>query len=302
MIFHCPHCGIKVTPEDRNCPTCRKRMVRACPACAEEIAVGAPLCKYCGETVSDLRPPLRKAAAPATPDIEFIEEPAKSCVWEDTKRGLVRRWWGTFIHSTFRPGHFFRTMPATGGHRWPVGYAYGLVPQLLFLAALAITGLFGLDAAQGRPISEREVWTWTGMLTTVIPATFVVTVLALHLVSLLWHLPLKVLGARGGYEATLRTIGYSSGAYLWATVPAILLAAGLIPETWAMAGLGLAFLHHLRLHYHGFRNLHGMGWFGAALGALLPYLVLFGLAAAWFGTGCCGLPAPDGAINHGTAF
>lgn len=68
MIFHCPHCGLKVAPKASDCPNCARRMTRRCPGCSEEISISSTACKYCGETSRS-----EKTATPA-PGIQFLDE------------------------------------------------------------------------------------------------------------------------------------------------------------------------------------------------------------------------------------
>jgi hypothetical protein len=271
MIFHCPHCGLKATPGRADCPGCNKPMARACPACAEQIAVTATACKYCGEDVA----PLRTASAPK-PDagVRFLEEPvvSRACGWEDGSKGLLRRWWGTWAQSTFSPKAFFRGLKPDSGHRWPVGYAFGLTAQLLAVTVLAMVAGLGVFAANGRDPGLLARWSPAVLAIVGIPAVFVGMTAALYAVSLLWHVAAKVLGGKGGFQSTLRVVAYSSGATAW----------GLLPVVGAL----LAPLMGTVMAYHGFRELHGMGRFRAGLVALLPLLLAGGLVAAAVANGC----------------
>lgn len=275
MIFTCPHCAAKAAPGRTDCSGCGKPMARACPACAEQIAVTATACKYCGEDVS----PLRAAASPKPEaGVRFLEEPVVSrpCGWEDGSKGLLRRWWGTWAQSTFSPKAFFRGLKPDSGHRWPVGYAFGLTAQLLAVTVLAMVAGLGVFAANGRDPGLLARWSPAVLAIVGIPTVFVAMTLALYLGSLLWHLPAKLLGGKGAFQSTLRVAAYSSGASAW----------GLLPVVGAL----LAPLMGTVTAYHGFRELHGMGRVKAAFVALLPLLLLGGLIALGVANGgfaCC---------------
>ncbi len=258
MILSCPFCGVRARPADRDCPHCGRRMARACSNCAEEIAADAPVCKYCGNESEPA--PLR----PARPEVEFLEEPVvHRCAWEDASRGFLRRWWGTWAESNFSPRRFFRAMPPSGGHRWPVGFAFGLTAQFLVVATLAAAGIAAGAALAGHPL-ERHVMTWGAViLVGLIPAGFLAVTLGLYATAIFWHILAKLLGGKEGFEATLRIVGYSSGTQVW----------GLIP----FLGLLQPVLQAVLL-YHGFRQVHGMSKGRALAAVLLPMLIAAGLA------------------------
>ncbi len=307
MIFHCPHCGLKAAPGRSDCQGCRRPMARPCPACAEQVAVTATACKYCGEEIAPLRE-VAKKPAPAAEEVRFLEAPVLStpCAWEDRKKGLLRRWWGTWAQSNFSPKSFFRGLKADGGHRWPVGFAFGLTAQLLVLLVIALIAgagvleIYGLDlkpvaqkiTEEGVPTSARDLhhairWTPAAVAAVGIPAAFLGMTVLLYASSLLWHVLLKLLGGKGTFQSTLRVVGYASGTSAWLLVP--------------IAGAFLAPLLKLVLYYHGFREQHGLSRFKAAFALLVP-LLLIGGAVAWavanHGFPCCPLEQ----IRHHPTF
>jgi hypothetical protein len=274
MIFSCPHCYTKAAPGAKDCGSCGRKMVRDCPHCAEEIAVKAAACKYCGEDVEPAKQPLRRVEPTSAPkpEIEFMGEVRPICDWEDTSKGVVRRWWGTFFESSLHPRRFFETLPKSSGHKWPIGYAYGLLAQGIALAALALVLGSGVYVAAGGNISTNQAWAGAGLFTLAIPASFVLVTAALYVKSLLWHVLLWVLGAKGGFQGTLRVIGYSSGAALWNFIP------------------GLGGLLSLILHYQGFRRVHGLSGPKALFAVVFPALLGLAAIVALLAAGCC---APD---------
>jgi hypothetical protein len=280
MIFHCPHCHVKAKAGASDCANCGRRMTRPCPSCSETVSATAPACKYCGEELAALR-----VAAPR-PDVVFLDEPAAPAVpWEDTKRGVVGRWWATWAAASFSPSAFFRGMAKGGGHQWPVGFAFGLIAQGIVLAGLALLAVGGVTAAAGSETAVRIHWKNVALLyVAAIPVLFVAGTAALYGMSFLWHVLLKLLGAKGGFGTTLRIVGYSSAADGWLLIP------------WL--GLLLAPLFRTAMHYHGFRQAHGLGRFRAAFAALLPMLLIGGLVACGLASGafCC----PGARAFHGT--
>ncbi len=266
MIFHCPFCGGRVRPADRDCPHCGRRATRECPWCTEEIAADTALCKYCGEEVAPAPAPSpRPAPAPARPEVEFLEEPVvRRCAWENTSRGFLRRWWGTWMESNFSPSRFFRAMPPSGGHRWPVGFTFGFTAQFLVLAVLVAVGIASGAALTGNPLEPRVLRWGAVILIAAIPLSFLAVTVGLYVVSAFWHLVVKILGAKEGFEATLRIVGYSTGTQVW----------GLIPYL----GIVLQPVVQTVLYYHGFREVHGMSKGRALVAALLPLLVAAGIA------------------------
>lgn len=271
MIFHCPFCGTKMGPEDRDCPHCGRQAARPCPHCSETVAADAKLCKYCGEDIDPARLP---GPTPSPrPEVEFLEEPVlMGCAWEDASKGFLRRWWGTWAESNFHPRRFFRALPPSGGHRWPVGFAFGGLAQLLAAAVVGGSAIAAIAALAGHPLKPSDLRTAAAILVASIPAGFLVVTAGLYAASILWHPVLKILGAREGFQATLRIVGYSTGTQVWTLVP----------------GLGiLQPILQAVLLYQGLRQVHGMSRGRAAIAILLPLmaeagivlLVLAGLAS-----------------------
>jgi hypothetical protein len=258
-------------------------MVRPCPWCAEDISVLASACKYCGEDVAPMEPqapvpvrapePVREiefiepdvSPRPAAPDVEFVEN-VKSVAWEDpSRRGIFSRWWSTWAKSQFSPTQFWREMPADRGHLKPIGYAAFLAVQALLFVGLPLFGLTGLAmAAEGEPAESYAIL--AGLYVLMFPAVYVGTALGTWVGAALWHLPLKVLGAKGGYQTTVRAIAYTSGAKVWIALPVL--------------GMILAPLLSVAQFTYAFRHAHGMGPVRAFIGATLPWIAAIGAVLA----------------------
>ena len=274
MILHCPHCRVKVGRDQKHCQTCKRVMIRRCPACAEDISVLAALCKYCGESVApshlDAVAPLPTIApaavappAPA-PEIEFVGD-VRHVAWEDRAAGgRLKRWWSTWS-TLMNPAEFWRHAPVEGGHCKPISFAWFPVAQLLTLALPFV--VVGTAAACPFSGSVGEKALFLGGYLALYPLTYIAVALSTWISAGLWHIPLKVLGAKGTYQGTVRTVAYNSGVHVWHLVPVLGSVVALVLWTF--------------LNYHAFRNVHSMGKVRAGLATALPWIVgAAGVAAA----------------------
>lgn len=287
MILSCPHCQSAVEKHQRTCLTCHKVMIRVCPGCAEDVSVLAVICKYCGERLpaqsvrhEAVRPsPTPKVYVQAVPkaDIEFTSD-VKYVRWEDpAARGVFRRWWSTWASSVFSPAAFWRQTPAEGGWLKPLTYSWFQVAQLLALLLPFVVMVGVAHAACPEFSSSDAAWTRSAALgvayLALFPASFGILGVAMFFKTLLWHVPLWLLGAKGGVQGTWRVVNYNSGVGM----------LGLFP----VAGTLLALILSPIMNYHGFRNVHRMSKGRAMLAAALPYLFVGGVIAALILGGAC---------------
>ncbi len=297
MILSCPHCNVKVDKTQRVCLTCNKVMVRVCPSCAEDVSVLAVVCKYCSEklapqvvgheAVAPRRPHVVVQPVPAA-DVQFTSD-VKYVRWEDrASKGALRRWWGTWGRSVLHPDRFWREMPVQAGYCKPLKYAWFKYAQLLALAAPFVVA-YGVAHASGAGIpaqfsAKQQVLLGLGYLA-LFPLTYVATGLVTFLESILWHVPAKLLGAKGSFQTTFRMVSYNSGV-------AVLMA---IPVAGHLAALILSPI----MNYYALRNAHGMGTWRARFLAALPLLLAAGAAvAAWrLGWVCCPSKCSKGMIG-----
>jgi hypothetical protein len=255
-------------------------MIRRCSACAEDISVLASLCKYCGEAVEPAReliaaaPPPVPAAPP--PDVQFVDE-VRSVAWENpTAGGRLKRWWSTWGSSMAGPGEFWRRMPLEGGHRRPLSYAWYPIAQLLtVLMPFVLLGTaLACDSWLANIRVHETIWT-AAIFLLLYPLTYVFTALATWITAIAWHVPLKILGAKGNFEGTVRAVAYNSGAQIWHLIP--------------VAGSIVAVVMGTVLNYHAFRNVHSMSKGRAAFAAALPLVMavlLVGGLVALAASGC----------------
>jgi len=286
MILHCPHCRVKVARDQKHCLTCRRLMIRHCPACAEDISVLAALCKYCGESVvpvpgaplaplptvapASVTPP--PAPAAPTPDIEFVDH-VRHVAWEDRAAGgRLKRWWSTWA-ALMNPAEFWRRAPVEGGHCKPISFSWFALAQLM---TVVMPFAFAASAMAACPMSNtavEKVLVFSAFWLLLYPVTYVGVAALTWGSALVWHIPLKILGAKGTYEGTVRTVAYNSGAMVWNFVPVL--------------GQIVAFTLWTFLNYHAFRNVHSMGKFRAGLAAALPWILAAAGVAAVVAMGHC---------------
>lgn len=286
MVLKCPFCKENAAPGRKDCPKCRMVMARECPHCREEISVLAELCKYCGETVepkagtrvraSTVRPAAAAEAAKQTPEIVYVDE-VRSCAWENRSQKFLARWWGTFREANFHPRTFFRTMPTEGGKSRPIAFVFSLYLQLLlFLELLAIPVLSVLMMAGeiAVPYSAPKVMALVVLGNmAAIPLLYFAVATVLFVASALTHLVVKVLGAKGSFESTMRIVGYAHSAEAWHMIPGL--------------GTPVATVMKPVLRYHGFRQVLELSKGRALLATLLPYLIVGLVAlAAVLADGC----------------
>ncbi len=285
MILHCPHCLVKVARDQKHCLTCRRLMIRRCSACAEDISVLAALCKYCGESVTPMPgapiaslptiAPAQVAPPPPPaprPEVEFLGD-VRHVAWEDrASGGRLKRWWSTW-GALMSPSDFWSKAPVEGGHCKPISFAWFPIAQLLTLFLPFIFVATAMACPMSPSIGEKMVF--GGVLLMLYPLSYIATALWTWVSAALWHVPLKLLGGKGTYEGTVRTVAYNSGVHIWHLVPVL--------------GSVIAFILWTFLNYHAFRNVHSLGKFRAGLAAALPWILAVAGVTALVVLGTCDL-------------
>jgi hypothetical protein len=199
-------------------------------------------------------------ASPAVPVIPW-EDPSRS--WFD---GLV----ATVRLLATAPSEAFRGMPPSGGIGRPLsfaivigwlGIAAGMAWNVLFQGMWlpfmeSVEDLAGMGAMYGLTIG------WS--LFIAILAPLFITVFVVVAAAVL-HLMLLMLGASGGFEATLRVVCYTQTAQL----------AGLIPCCGGIIG----FVWTIVLYVIGFSTAHRITQGTALIAVLLPLVLCCALTA-----------------------
>ncbi len=285
MIISCPFCHERVGQRAAvDCPACSRRMVRPCPYCAEDISVLAAACKYCGESVEPQPaqpPPVRRPSpvpAPVQPEIEIIEERverpdiefidekrpvpppvgASNCVaWEDPSRGgRFCRWWSTWSASMFDMEGLWKR-PAAKGPMAAVNYSWFLCVMMLLLA-LPVVALINV-AAMADNAKPAELIAFNLGYLALFPLSWLAKLVSAYVGAALWHLPLRMLGAQGGFGTTVRAIGYGAGSAVWLMVPVL--------------GPVISYVTWTASNYHAFKHGHKMSGGRAFIAAMLPTAV-----------------------------
>ena len=234
-----------------------------------------------------LTPEIEYVEPKPAPEIEFIDETAppvsaevvKSVAWEDPSRGCrFSRWWSTWSASTFDMANFWKKMPTDAGHRAPISYSWYLAAMVLVVFGLPLMGLLQLGLACDNSPGAVHVGLLAGYVA-LFPLAWIATAIGTWVGAALWHLPLKLLGAKGGYQATVRALSYSSGAKVWLLIPGL--------------GLLISPLMMIFMNYSAFRHAHRMSSGRAFIGAMLPVILVLGLMATALviGVACGGCPS-----------
>lgn len=247
-----------------------------CPQCGKEIVEGQAFCQHCGARIG---------AGPAQP----ASERAKTA-WED--RGSIGFFPGLFKtvkEVLFRPSDFFRKMPVTGGLTDPLLYA--LIIGMIGLMFLYVWDILLHDSMQDfmtpemKAAARRTLFGGGAASSVGAILTPFGLIASLFLVSGMLHLFLLLgRGAKAGFEATFRVVGYGMSPFLFMIVP---YCGALITQIWMMV---LAII--------GLKEAHGTTGGKAAFAVLFPFLFCCGLAVVAAALFMGAVAASFGAMMH----
>jgi hypothetical protein len=260
-----------------------------CPHCRHAVSdPPAGLCPNCG---GDLRAPAGASSAPRSSAPEGPPAPSgpgPGIAWEQRDRlGFFNALVETTRQVLLEPATFFRSMPVTGGLGSPLLYGVvlgwaGLVATSFYQAIFrSVVGAGWAGLGADRPEVEALLgWVggWAGFVGQVVFGPIAVAI-GMFVAAGILHLILLLLGgARRGFEATFRVVGFAEATSLLFLVP--------------FCGQLLGWLWCAVLYVLGLAAAHQIGQGKAAAAVLLPIALcccgvvvlafLFGAAIASF--------------------
>jgi len=227
-----------------------------CPHCGKELVEQQEFCDHCGAR-TESGPELIPAAG------ERVKTP-----WEDRETtGFFGGLSLTVRQVITSPTIFFRKMPVTGG----------LTDPLLFALIAGMTGLMFLymwdillrNSMQSLMTDEMRDATGRS-LTGGVASSFAMIMMPFMLMlwlfiasGMLHVVLLMVHGARAGFEATFRVVGYSITPFLFLAVP--------------YCGTVITMLWVMTVAIIGLKEAHGTSGGKSAFAVLFPFLFCCGL-------------------------
>ena len=251
-------------------------MLAKCSRCTQTFQTdrfGEQHCPFCGATVSIATP---AGPAPAAPGAEGAQDLPAPFDEPSAHGGTFGAFVKTWRQSLFEPQAFFTRLRV--GTDWGGAYGYAAVILLvagpfvglntalqLFLQFRSLGQQSPELASMAHSVTSLGGWFFVGL------AVFMPVAGLLNIVvsAGLYHLALMIVGgAKGGFNATLRAVGYSYGPYLFGIVP---FCGSTISGLWMLVLLifALSKLHRISV--------------GRAVGA---FAVMLTASCC-----CCGLPA-----------
>lgn len=239
-----------------------------CPHCRHAVAEpAAGLCPNCGGALQAPAAGATGAPGPSAPGAD-PSPPAvgPGIAWEERARvGFFNALVETTRQVLTAPGTFFRAMPVTGGLGSPLLYGVvlgwvGLVATSFYQAIFrSIVGPGWTALAAGRPEMEALLGTvggWAGFAGQVVFGGIAVAI-GMFVAAFVLHAVLLLLGgARRGFEATFRVVGFAEATSLLFLVPFCGQVVG-----WAWCAV---------LYVLGLAAAHQIGHGRAAAAVLLP--------------------------------
>ncbi|RLG13654.1 MAG: hypothetical protein DRN71_04415 [Candidatus Nanohalarchaeota archaeon] len=186
---------------------------------------------------------------------------------------FIDEWYKTAKEVILRPMEFFKTMPTTGGFGEPLKFALINIVITLILTAVILTEIPntipGLQLKKWTAIygAETAGITWTLM-------TLISGIIYIFILSGIYHLLLKLFGAKERYEATFRVVAYITVFNIFSTISLIEMTAAKIVSF-------LITLYVLYLMVLGFRDAHKISSLRAAIVVLLPIIIIMTLIIIW---------------------
>ncbi len=225
-----------------------------CPSCGVAAEPGDQTCVYCG---AQMDTPTQGPALthgfrePGSADDDDDYEDEKNCPWEDRESyGTINAFIQTASNCLFNPSYFFSHLPIDKG----------MVNPILFSIFSMLTGIL-----------FSYVWTslyyGTGGIFyffLAIPFIMVIGGISIAIFLFIWgglvHLALTIAGgAKEGFEATFRSVSYSSVTQVFNAIPVI----GSIASLW---GLVLTVI--------GLRETHKTSTGKSILAVVLPLIMV----------------------------
>jgi hypothetical protein len=196
----------------------------------------------------------------ATPSPEEEVRAPGGVPWENRgEKSLLGALWRTWSGSLFGGRAFYSALPEGGSIISPVAYAT-LMWMLSMSLALPLTMSQGMSALGAIPVQfDFRPYMARAIIASIILAPFYIP-LVYAMGAGMFHLFLCLLGAKGGYEKTLRVLAYSSSCSAFQCVPVV--------------GLPIMWWYMLYLVVTGFSSTHRIGTGRALVAAVAPVLLL----------------------------
>lgn len=177
-------------------------------------------------------------------------------------------WYETVKSVILHPADFFKKMPISGGFGEPFRFALLniILSAILTIVTVALRQALSPDAKLQTAISELGIDMNTYLLGIAI-LTIVLGSIGIFLSSAIYHLFLKIVGAKKGYEATFRVSAYLTCFSLLSWISAI----DTIPTIIISVMISLYALYVMII---AFRDIHEITTARAAIAVVL-FIVLF---------------------------
>lgn len=185
---------------------------------------------------------------------------------------FIDNWYKTAKEVIFRPKEFFKTMQTTGGLGEPLKFALINIVITLILTTIILTAM--PDSPHGLQLKKLTViyGAETAGIVWLIMA-LISSVIYLFILSGIYHLLLKLLGAKERYEATFMVVAYITVFNIFSTI-------SIIEMTTTKIISFLITLYMLYLMIIGFREAHKISSLRAATAVLLPIIIIIILIIA----------------------
>jgi hypothetical protein len=253
--------GYLPRPEEQSPPSAGPTPA-VCPSCGVSGEPGEQTCVYCGADMGgqDRTPlPSHGFRTQDERDDDFEEEDEKICPWEDrASYGTLNAFIQTATNCLFNPTYFFSHLPTRSGYGDPI--LFGIFATLLgvifaFLWSKLYYGVGGLFVLL------------IAIVLALVGATITIPIWLLVWSGLV-HLGLSLVGgAKEGFQATFRSVSYSSVANSFNAIPVV----GSIASLWSLV-----------LTVIGLRETHKTSTGKSIIAVVIPLILVVLIAVGAF--------------------
>ncbi|MFH1126531.1 MAG: YIP1 family protein [archaeon] len=183
---------------------------------------------------------------------------------------LIDNWYKTAREVLFHPKEFFSKMPTTGGLGEPFRFA---LINIFIAAVLSAGAMLAFPSADIKMILLTSDLAILGFMAGAVITTLIVGSIGIFIVAAIYHLFLKLTGAKKDFEATYRVLAYVSVFNILTAI-----SSAEIP-----ALQGIAFFISLYVIYliiRGFSKVHEITMMRAGIAVLIPIIIAIVLVVA----------------------